>query len=198
MTDVFTIWDAWGGGFYELALAFASPVDQALDAALKTLWNLPGIQGCYLRSDVAPSSQPRIVPSLAALNSAGHLRGIATLPNGKSVACGTYRVSEEGGPDWLGFYIPLGSLSTAYDVGGYPFATGPTSAKWRQPLEEWLAGIGQAVFAHATFQLGLVGFEVSGEISPQEIRISGAPDARVRGYLVPTHGQLRWYPTNQW
>jgi hypothetical protein len=198
VTNVFTIHDAWAGGFYELALAFAPPADQALDTALKVLWNLPGLQGCYVRSDVEPSAQPRIPPSLTALESAGHLRGIATLPNGKVVACGTYRVPEEGGSDWLGFYLPLGSLSTAYDVGGYPFQAGPASTSWRQPLEEWLAAIGQAVFAHAAFPLGLVGFEVSGEVSPQELRVSGVPESRARGYLVPTQGQLRWYPTNQW
>jgi len=194
--DVFTIKDAWAGGFYELALAFAPPADQALSADLTTLWSLPGLQGCYLRPDVEPASQPRLAPSLAALDSAGHPRRVAVLPNGKSVACGTHRVPEEGGPDWLGFYVPLGSLGTAYDVGGYPFETGPASARWRRPLEDWFAGIGRVVSTQVAFQLGLVGFEVSGETSPQKLQVSGIPDPRGLGYLWPARGTLLWYPTN--
>jgi hypothetical protein len=199
MKNIFTPRDTWSGGFYELAMEFAPHSDKTLEAALKTLWELPALQGCYMRPDLEPSSQPRVDPSLTTLLAGEHLRGIARLPNGTPVACGTYLVRGDNGPSWLGFYVPLGALATAYEVGGYPFEVGPAMQRWRQPLENWLAEIGKAVFVQAPFQLGLVGFEVSGTTtSAQEFGASGAPDPRPIGYLLPAEGKLTWYPTNQW
>jgi hypothetical protein len=198
MTELFTKPDTWSGGFYELALEFAPGSDGPLDMALKTIWGLPFLQGCYLRSDLEPSQQPRVAPALATLESHGHPRGVARLPDGRSVACGTYLVREESGPDWLGFYVPMGALEAVYEVGGYPFEQDSDSQRWRESLEEWLAGIGTAVFPRAAFRIGLVGFEVSGDTSARELRDSGVPARRPMGLLYPEGNKLIWYPTNQW
>src|SRR5438876_11008490 len=118
MQAIFTE-QAWFGGFYELAMEYESWSERDLDGTLKAIWDFPGLQGCYLRHDIEPSQQQRVAPSLTTLEAGGHLRGIATLANGKQIACGTFLVREEVGPAWIGFYLPMGALSTAHDVGAY-------------------------------------------------------------------------------
>lgn len=198
MGAIFTGAETWRGGFYELAPEYPSHVEELLDVALKAVWDAPGLEGCYLHAEIEPSEQDRVVPSLTLLVSVGHLRGIATLPNGKRVACGTFLVRKEGGSDWLGLYLPLGALAAAYDVKGYPFDNGASSQQWREPLANWLANIGRFVFSRAPFALGLVGFEVSGTVHAAELSLSEVENQRPIGYLYPTEDKLTWYPTNQW
>jgi hypothetical protein len=188
--------EAWRGGFYELAMQF-SKADH-LEEALRAVWAFPALNGCYLQADIDPTKQPRITPTWATLDEKGHLFGIATLPNGKAVGCGVYRVPEDAGSTWLGFYVPMGSLSQAFDVGAYPFADEARSREWREPLENWLAQIGQNVFARSPFRLGLVGFEVSGMGSDAELAFGGVPAERSIGILQPRDHKVIWYPTNQW
>lgn len=194
MAKFFTEDEVWLGGFYELALEFAAgkPKD-ALDLGLKTIWN--GLDGCYLRADVEPSQQPRVEPSWLMLETHGHLRGGARLPDGKRVVCGTCSVQEENGAAWIVFYIPMGALESVYRIS-YPI--GAESKQWREPLESWLADLGQRVFAVADFLLGLIGEEVSGTVSAQELEKTGVPSERSIGYLWPERGRSIWYPTNRW
>ena len=188
----------WLGGFYELALKYESASDALLDKGLQRIWEFADLQGCYLRPDIEPSHQPRIAPSLAILKANGHLRGIATIPHGKQVACGNCLVCEEQGPAWVSLYLPLGGLATVYEVGAYPFEQTVSCRSWREPLEKWLAAVGEFVFSKVPFQLGLVGFEVSGMVSAEDLAVSGVPQKRSVGYLYVTDHHLSWYPTNQW
>jgi hypothetical protein len=197
MAAIFTQ-EMWGGGFYELALEYGHSSKASLAEALQALWTRPDLQGCYLHADEDPSRQPRVAPDLGVLESGEHLRGVATLPNGIQVACGTYLVREQAGEAWIGLYLPMGALATAYNVGGFPFDQSDSSQDWRQPLEEWLAQIGQGVYLKSPFLAGLVGFEVSGAVSAEELSISGVPAKRCLGYLFPSAYKLTWYPTNQW
>jgi hypothetical protein len=194
----FTAEETWRGGLYELAMEYAGGSDALLDAALRALWDVPGLQGCWLRRDAEPASQPRVAPALAGLVAGGHLLGMATLPNGQRVACGTFLVREDQGSDWLGFYVPVGAVGRVYDVGGYPFDGGLHSRAWREPVETWLAEIGRAVFAAAPFLLGVVGFEVSATVTAQDLSAQGLPAQRLDGYLLPAGDKLTFYPTNQW
>jgi hypothetical protein len=188
----------WLGGFYELAMEYEPWSEASLDEALRALWHFPDLEGCYPRPDIEPSEQQQITPSAARLEANGHLRGIATLPDGKKVACGTYLVREDLGPAWLGLYLPMGALATAYDVGAFPFTYDGASRTWREPLESWLAIIGESVYSQIGFRLGLVGFEVSGTMSANDLVVSGIPEKRSIGYLYPADNHLSWYPTNQW
>jgi hypothetical protein len=198
MQPCFTSEGTWFGGFYELTMQFGLHADPALEAALQAIWKRPELEGCYLSADVEPCHQQRIRPSLATLLSEGHLRGIASLPNGRRVACGSYVVREDSGDNWLGFYLPLGALQAAYPIGAYPFEDSQTSREWREPLENWMADIGRTVFGVAPFRIGLVGFEVSGFEAADHVTTSGIPAERGIGYLIPFAGKLEWYPTNQW
>jgi len=188
----------WLGGFYELALEYEPWSESLLEKALQRIWEFPDLQGCYLEPDVEPSHQVRVAPSLAMLDENGHLRGTATLLDGREVACGTYLVREEQGPAWVSLYLPMGTLATVYEVGAYPFEHTGSSRSWREPLEKRLAAVGEFVFSKVPFRLGLVGFEVSGMISAGDLALAGIPEKRSVGYLYVTDHHLSWYPTNQW
>jgi hypothetical protein len=142
--------------------------------------------------------QEPVLPTLANLERHGHLYGVATLPNGRRVACGTYAVREDEGPDWLSLYIPMGALSTAYEVGSYPFGTEGSSSEWRRPLDARLVEIGRAIFSETRFGLALIGHEVSGDLYFDGIATRGIPEERYFGLLLQVDGELVWYPPNNY
>src|SRR6266550_4741989 len=80
--------DAWKGGHYELLVCPLADSPEALCSVLKTLWTFPSLNGCYLRRDLQPSAQVRVQPCESGM--AGHLYGLATLPNRSVVVCGSY------------------------------------------------------------------------------------------------------------
>lgn len=188
--------DVWHGGDYELAIELGPRDDARLDAAIRAIWNRAELDGCFARGDVEPADQSRIVPSLKAAKKYGFLRGTAALPNAKAVsACGTFVVREEDTRiDWLGLSLPMGSLHTAYNVGGYPIEDGNPSRPWREPTDEWLVQVARDVFAVTPYPLALIGHLVSGMASADEVAAQGIPAKRWDSYLWREQGELRWYP----
>ena len=147
------------------------------------------MNGCYVAHDVEPSQQPRLSPRLDT-----RLLGVATLPDGEQVACGTFIVPEDDGPDWIGLYLPVDALASVYDVGDFPFVDGQLSRAWREPLDDWLRQIAAAVFVAVPFSLALIGYEVSGMAYADEIRSTGVPYERWVGFLWGDAEDLTWYP----
>jgi hypothetical protein len=190
---LFTREGAWFGGFYELALEIGPRSDVLLLEVLSALWSHPALDGCFLDCGREPVEQRRSLPER--LEEGLHLYGVAQMPNDSRVACGTCLIREGGdGPDWLDLYLPLGSLGTAYPVGGFPFESEPTyAARWRYEVEDWLAEIGVWVAKTRSFKLGLIGFEVSGEMYASDIAALGVPDERVVGYLLPSDGTIQYH-----
>lgn len=193
LRQLFTAADTWNGGFYELAIELGQHSDERLQMALQTIWRCESLEGCYVARDVEPSQQARLSPSLdtSAL-------GVATLPDSEQVACGTFLVREDNGPDWIGFYLPLSALGSVYDVGAFPFVDGKSSRAWREPLDDWLRQIATAVFVVVPFSLALIGHEVSGTAYVDEIRITGVPDERWDGLLWRDAEELIWYPPTRY
>jgi len=190
--SLFTPSDVWSGGFYELALEYGRSPDAELINALAYLWSLPNLEGCYLDPDREPNEQPRLEFD-ESLVEHGHLRGVATLPNGARVACATCCVRECEGSDWLIFYCPMGALAKIYPVGGFPFGK-MNHDSWRVPMDAWLVDIGRRVFERTPFRLGLVGFEASsGDYYADEVSVSALPDKRYVGFLMPTKTELVYY-----
>jgi len=196
----FTHPDTWNGGFYELAIQVSGGhSDEKLLSALETLWTHPDLEGCYLHADVESALQERITPSVSHIQTGEHLRGLAHLPNGLRVACGTVLVREDEGSDWLDFYLPMGALSTAYDVGGFPFGDGKKDhVIWRIPIDKWLLNIGYHVFREVRFELALIGHDVLGETSAAVILSKGIPEKRWISYLLPQGDSLRSYPCTEY
>jgi hypothetical protein len=192
---LFTDGEVWTGGFYELALEYGTGAAQGLIEGARSVWNLRLMEGCYLQSDRDPEHQRKVdfVPSLL---SAGHLYGVAIVPNGTRVACGTCSIPEIDGSEWLILYCPMSALGRAYPVGGFPFDRRDHES-WRRPLEDWFAAIGHDVFKTAPFRLGLVGFEVAADVQAAEIASSGIPEKRYCGVLLPTREGLAWHPRTE-
>jgi hypothetical protein len=193
VTQYFTASDAWLGGYYELAIEVGPRSDERLLVALNAVWSDADLDGVFLDREIEPSQQERHRIT-ADLLQFGHLRGLAHLPNGETVACGTCLIREDDGPDWLDFYLPMGALETAYSVGGYPFEpTAETSRPWREILDGWLARIGVAVYKQVHYELGLVGFEVSGMAYADDLAETGIPTQRGMGYLWPAGDVVTYF-----
>jgi hypothetical protein len=189
---LFTAEGAWYGGFYELALEIGPRSDERLRSALTVLWKYPDLDGCFLDRSREIREQPRTTEFC--LETGSHSLGVASLPNGSRVVCGSCLVREEEGPDWLDFYLPMGSLATAYPVGGFPFGSeADWPGPWRFEVEDWLARIGLWIAKSASFQLGIIGIEVSGQVYASEIASKGIPDERFIGYLWPSNESVVYY-----
>lgn len=192
MMDIFTAPGTWAGGLYELAIELPGRGDFVVTHALANVWKFPGLNGCYLSKDIEPDGQKRVHPWN--LPHDRHAYGIAQLPNAKSCACGSY--ISGFGPDglWVAFYVPLGSLGRAYDIGGYPFGD------WNSAIESsfvavnaWLKEIAEAVYEDVRFVFGVIGFESGFEELKKEV-LGGIPETRSEGLLVTEKEGLRWYP----
>ena len=194
---LFTANEAWLGGFFELALEVGPRSDDRLRAALEALWTHPDLEGCYLHRGREPDDQQRERPDC--LEGGSHFLGVARLPNGSPVACGSCLVREPSdGPDWLDFYLPMGSLGTAYPVGPFPFGSeSDWAGPWRYDIEDWLAGVGLWVARSASYRLGLIGFEVSGDTYADGIADQGIPSERFCGYLWQSADSVEYYRRTQ-
>jgi hypothetical protein len=191
MEGLFTRPDAWAGGSFELLIQLEEVDASAVRAALTAIWAHPTLEGCWLNIDTEPADQLRVSPG----DESQCLHGIATLPNRTRVACDSLVVRDDRA-DWIYFGVPMGSLGHAYPVGAYPFEDGlPTD--WRLPVSEWLRAIGEHTFATVKFRLGLIGWLLAGDVDAEEFAAHGLPEERWAGYLVPTDGRLKWYPSNQ-
>jgi hypothetical protein len=199
MKAAFSCDESWHGGFYELAIELGERCDPRLAQALNACWDDPDVQGCYTSRQSEPQHQERVAPTFSLLTKHGHLLGIATLPTGDQVVCGSCAIREDDGPDWLVFYIPVAALSlTDSRVGGFPFGDVEACQDWRAPLDDWLARIASRIHATVPISLGLIGFEVSGHAYAREVEANGVPENRHTCYLVPSGNTLDIYPTTHW
>jgi hypothetical protein len=188
----------WTGGFYELGIELADDSDEHLQRVLTALWHAAGVEGCYRRLPEASDQFEDVPCTVAALGRYGHLRATVVLPTGQRVVCGAVAIRGGGGTDWLDFYVPTEALSRAERrVGAFPFGAdgGASSLAWREPIDDWLAGIAAAVFRTDPFRLALIGHEVSGDVDAESLG-GQVPDRRFIGYLVPGRGGLEYTAAN--
>lgn len=104
-------------------------------------------------------------------------------------------MTEEEGPDWLVFSLPLGALERVQPrIGSFPLGDdgGPRSLTWRRPLDLWLADIARGVYDSVRFKLALVGWEPMFEAHADELA-GEVPSERDHAYLVPTPSGLSYY-----
>lgn len=168
-----------------------------MEAALARLWRYPLLEGCYLDKHTEPHAQAKYEPSLA-LAEHGHLYGLAHLPDGNRVACGSFTHRRDDGIDWLGFYLPGGALSEVYSAFRHPLDLSELSRyKWENKINDWLADLGTYIFEEVPFQLGLVGHEVLAETNARSLAKQGIPDERYMGYLRAQDGKLQYFPMNK-
>jgi hypothetical protein len=200
VAGLFTSEDTWLGSFYELAIELGPRSDKRLAQASEALWRHQSIDGPYAKKDIEPADQPKVAPSLivGSNDHAPHLRGVATLPGGFEVACGSVAVREEESQiDWFDFYIPWGALETVYEIDYDAYQTGhfETWRQWAEPLDAWFAEIGRTIYKEVPFALALIGEEASGMTYASEVAARGGPGEKDFPMLFPDDaGALNWYP----
>ena len=192
MGNLFTQSDAWYGGFFELTFELPLETKSLANVILEKLWSTPSLNGCYLKKDIEPEQQEKLSP--IEFQNDGHWYGAANLPNGKQSCCGSFLMDYENDGCWITFYIPIGSLSNAYNTGSYPFNSGTQDVfNWMTEINDWLVNIARQVYPLSKFELGIIGFEVDlFEIKKKLVK--GIPDKRWDGLLVPREDQLLWFP----
>lgn len=192
----FTSEDAWSGGAFEVLFYFDGASSAAPDLALKVLWNLPTLVGCWHDRDVEPTEPERVAPGSVECESAQKLYGIVTLPGRMRVACSSWHFRDENG-SWLYFGIPMGSLGRAFPVGAYPFDDG-TPTDWILPMSEWLQEIAASVFAEVRFAAGAIGWLSDNDLDCVLAATEGViPSQRWIGILKREGESLKWYPPNE-
>ena len=194
MTEIFTAPGTWDGGLYELCLELPERGNEVIARALATIWQVPALTGCYLTRDVGPEAQAQISPW--ELPHEGHVYGVARSPSGQSCACGTY-VSDFGSDGlWAVLYLPFGSLTTIYFLGGYPFGeTDPRIESSLLAVNAWLKDIAEVIYQDFRFRFGVIGFETNFEELRREA-LTGVPKTRSDGLLIGGEAGLQWYPPN--
>lgn len=205
MEKFFTADEVWYGGFYELAIELGETSDERLLMALLALWSFSDLEGCYLINNKEPDEQKQVQITNEILNEM-HLYGSANLPDGQKIVCGSFIIREDEGSDWLGFYIPMGSLEKKYNLRGYPFASADYSPEqWKdeyqkfiESFDSWLTKIGLYIYSTVKFQLALIGHEISGETYASDVMESQIPNERWFGYLWAENNELNYFPRNVW
>jgi hypothetical protein len=145
--------DTWLGGEYELAVLLGPRDDDRLEAAATALWRLAG----FTRGTP---------PTRASLAASEPARGVVEPLPGRPLAAqvSAMRIEEPDAEDWLFLDLPLGALSH-WDpaVGAFPFGPegGEPSRTWREPVEDWLVGIGRTLFAEVPYVRAITGWEAS-------------------------------------
>ncbi|MGW6416029.1 hypothetical protein [Streptomyces sp. NPDC055055] len=181
----------WSNGSYELAIEVGSSDDARIQAVLSALWSAADVRGCFGRSDREPEEQDPVPCTVESLTEFGHLHGQVRLPTGHLVVCGGVAIrGGDDSSDWLDFYVPVGALDQAGLVywDGRPFFRSAV-------LDEWLATIGTETFRSASFDLGVIGFEVSGCTDASTLA-GKLPQTRDIGYLLPQGDVLRYGAAN--
>jgi hypothetical protein len=193
---VFTAPEAWYGSTFELTLDLGPESGYRLIAAATALWSHPALRGCYLDADREPSEQRAVRPDDVMHNAPETpLRGLATLPNGTTVACSSHGLRIEGEADQLVFELPLGSLATAYPIGAYPYDDG-TPLAWRATLEDWLFGLAQRAWHPGRVRAGTIGAGVAGYFEAADALRAGVPAERWEAYIWPSPAGPQLHPAN--
>jgi hypothetical protein len=134
---------------------------------------------------------------------AGHLYGLATLPNRRVIACGSFATDYPGEGELppahgIGLYLPLCALSTAYPVGAYPFGPMDSVSEWKTEVDSYLTQLARWIYGRVLFDFALVGFEVdTSTVSPETIRANGMPKERDPGILWNDGVELQWCPATR-
>jgi hypothetical protein len=204
MTDKFKLEfaasESWRGGHYELEIAPRNRSSADICDLLSAIWSCPILDGPYLQNDCDPSEQVRHRPCATEFDA--RLYGLANIPSKGAIPCGTYAIAAEAEDrlppfHWAALFLPLCSLSQAFDVGAYPFETTTNIPAWRAEVDEFLCSVARSVFEKVPFDFGIVGFEIDGSITQEGILSHGMPSERPDGILWNQGGKLHWHSPNR-
>jgi hypothetical protein len=209
----------WGAPFYELHVELG-PHPAALRhfvPAWETLWSHPTLDGAYADDSRPPSEQEKVDLADWVSDEAGHMFGMATLPDGNRAPCGcvghipdfAYLLSLpqglhdsmnisygpdplEPGDDAFTFYVPFPALDRLY---GWESSDDVPDGLARS-LDAWLAAIAASIYEVVPFAFAAAGPE--GSYDADRIRegdIDSGPGALVLRPDIPGGELRRYLPT---
>jgi hypothetical protein len=181
----------WLNGHYELLMWFEDPY--TFQDTVQKIWSMPQFTGVWLEQEFDPDEDPRLDPQddMVALEQLVHnFYGVAHLPNGISVPCGTTM----GTFPWIALFLPLAGLEKVYDVGRFPF--GDFGREWQPKVDAFLADAGQEIFRATPFQVAAIDFEPDIEYMKRQIG-RPVPEERKHGLLIPNGRDVVWYPATR-
>lgn len=160
--SLFTANEVWKGGSYELFIPAESTKDLCLLS--KALWTFPSLEGCYLRQDREPATQPRVRPCENGVEQ--HLYGLVTLPNRRVIPCASYAMDYAGEMDsppahWVSFGMTMCALSAVYPVGAYPFGSMDKVSEWKAQVDSLLTEVARWVHARCRLLLRWLGSKLT-------------------------------------
>jgi hypothetical protein len=181
----------WHGGDYELALEVCNdPSVEAREYYDSLLAGLRVRGWSFVRDDWS-KARGRLVPMDMRpgvfLYSCLELEGRGVVPLG--VQC--YEVGDDRA--WLRVLLPLGGLGMVFPVGGLPFG-GRGDWDWMWELDEVLARVGRRVYERTRFLMGIIGHEVCGTLTADNVVGSTVAEGRSFGLLIPRGGGVDYLP----
>ncbi len=184
LNKAFTIPENWWGGFYELALELGpSENNSFIYEVISFLWGQEKIVGPFDNNDIDIAKQNLIENPKPEER---HYYGILNLSDTIILGCGTYVVKEENGSDWILLYVP-GNMAFKY-LGGKT----RNSDLFKQDLEillHFFQEIAVKIYRQCGFKLGLIGYEVSGELYADTLTEGDLKDF-FAGILLPTNHKI--------
>ena len=198
--------ELWTGGYLEAALIFDATMDSAADQrlveALRLLWSHTAMSGPFT-SSFNPQRLTEFTTQLLLPDSTVRPCGWCQVAPDRWTLATTIWVREEAGDeplfDWLYLALPLASLGSLDSrVDGYPFGDTSDCRSWLEPLMARLADISAPVMTACDARLGLIGFEIAGLVSQDELR--GKPPLDTgRGYVVrKADGSVNYVSPSVW
>jgi hypothetical protein len=207
--------DDWLGSFYELCIELQPAGDDVrLRRALAALWRAPLLEGVWTEQEY----QHRVTADAELPLYGRRQHGLLRLPGLPPTACIALVVREGGSDDpddepppapdvpfadWLDLCIPMGMLERVFPVI-WPLEV--AANPWLTDLNDALVQLAEAVYIATSYNLALIGEEISGMWSEHTIPIdevafggvltSPALDAKVRpASRIPVQlsSGLNWY-----
>jgi hypothetical protein len=100
-------------------------------------------------------------------------------------------------PDWLEFFLPLGSVNRFYQTGGFPFGPSVGYQDWQREIDLALVEVARHLYRQVPFPDALIDFEpdLSDFDDLYSSALAGLPPEKPRyGLLWSGPGGLEWHP----
>lgn len=164
----FTNPESWTGSFYELSIEFHKVGNnKRLNDALVALQNHNSFQGIWKEREMY-QKQTLDLPIEIEVDSVTNYYGMLDVTKDISLPCQIILISTEGESDWLDIAIPSVVFEKTFALE-YPLIK--ELNPWIASIDETFIKLAEVIYAHSAFNLALIGEEVSGMISQQEITL---------------------------
>ncbi|WML56095.1 hypothetical protein [Neobacillus sp. PS2-9] len=175
----------WIGGFYELSIEFHPVGDnERLNQALMAIQSFKLFKGIWReRQDFQAGSIS--LPINIDNDSVIQFYGTLIMNDGNTLPCLISIIRIKGESDWLDVSIPQASFEKFYP---YKYPLTKELNPWLVRVDEIFIGLAETIFNHSSFELAMIGEEISGSTNQGQIALE---DVGKIICILPTHLQKR-------